>query len=514
MPNFSKAKPASNMNVFSSTEQFITGQQYQKVYDFVMQKLEDSLPSYLQYHNLQHTRSVIEVTAYLAKEEKIAEQDKLLLLTAALFHDTGFIKGYSNHEELSCEAAKEILPQYGYTNEAIEKICRLIMVTKLPQTPTDICGQILCDADLYYLGSANFFRESENLYKEFKEAGIVATHEEWELRQLEFLEGHRYFTATAIEERGERKAAYLKQVRTQWKNKQQKNYFSDKTAASVQDLLLMIIGVIVAGFALKGFLVPNQFFDGGVTGISLLIHEIYHYNLALIIVIANLPLIAMGYYSVSKRFAYKTFLCVCLLAVCLLLVPYPVIKTTDHILIAVFGGFFLGTGIGLCMRAGCALDGVEVLALKTFKKTPFTVTEMILAINILIFSIAAIEVGITSALYSILTYFTASKSINYVVEGIEAYTGVTIISSQSDLLKHRLVNELGRGITVYKGERGFLPGQFETSADCDIIFTVVTRLELRRLKNLVHETDPNAFVFANTIREASGGILRKRASHH
>ena len=165
------------------------------------------------------------------------------------------------------------------------------------------------------------------------------------------------------------------------------------------------------------------------------------------------------------------------------------------------------------MRAGCALDGIEVLALKTFKKTPFTITEIILAINILIFSIAAFKLGILTALYSILTYFTATKSVDYVVEGIEAYTGVTIISSQSDFIKYRLVNELGRGITVYKGERGFLPGQFETSADCDIIFTVVTRLELRRLKNLVHETDPKAFVIANTIREASGGILRRRAAH-
>lgn len=174
----------------------------------------------------------------------------------------------------------------------------------------------------------------------------------------------------------------------------------------------------------------------------------------------------------------------------------------------------MGTGIGLCMRAGCALDGVEVLALKTFKRTPFTVTEIILAINILIFIIAAFELGVMTALYSVLTYFTASKSIDFVVEGIEAYTGVTIISGQSELLKHRLVNEMGRGITVYKGERGFLPGQFETSADCDIIFTVVTRLELRRLKNLVQETDPKAFVFASTIKEASGGVLRRRAGHH
>lgn len=498
----------------STIETSITAQQYQKAYDFIMAMLQNSLSPHLLYHNLQHTKAVIEATEHLAKAEKVSEQDRMLLLTAALFHDAGFTKGYKDHETLSCDIARETLPQFGYPADAIEKICRLIMVTKLPQIPSDPCEKILCDADLYYLGSANFFRESENLYKEFRAEAIVADHEEWEIKELAFLEAHQYFTATAIAERGERKKQYTKQLRTQWKDKQRKSYMTEKTAASAKDLLFMIIGVIVAGFALKGFLVPNHFFDGGVTGISLLIHEFYHYNLAAVIVLANLPLIAIGYYSVSKSFAGKTLLCVILLALCLLLFPYPVIKTTDNILIAIFGGFFLGTGIGLCMRAGCALDGVEVLALKTFKKTPFTVTEIILAINVLIFSIAAFELGITTALYSILTYFTASKSIDYVVEGIEAYTGVTIISAQSDLLKHRLVNELGRGITVYKGERGFLPGQFETSNDCDIIFTVVTRLELRRLKNLVHETDPKAFVFANTIREASGGILRRRQAHH
>jgi uncharacterized membrane-anchored protein YitT (DUF2179 family) len=276
--------------------------------------------------------------------------------------------------------------------------------------------------------------------------------------------------------------------------------------------VLIVVGILIAGFALKGFLVPNHFFDGGVTGISLLIKELYNFNLAYVIVLANLPFIILSYFTVSKSFAIKTFGCIALLSVCLLFMPYPVI-TSDKLLISIFGGFFIGLGIGLIMRAGCALDGVEVLALYTFKKTSFTVTEIILAINIAIFSIAAFKLGMETAMYSVLTYFTATKTIDFIVEGIEAYTGVTIISGKSELIKYRLVNELARGITVYKGERGFLPGQFETSTDCDIIFTVVTRLELRKLKNVVHETDPKAFVFANTIKEASGGILRRRQAH-
>ncbi|MBK8141332.1 MAG: YitT family protein [Chitinophagaceae bacterium] len=280
----------------------------------------------------------------------------------------------------------------------------------------------------------------------------------------------------------------------------------------VQDLLLMIAGVVMAGFALKGFLVPNHFFDGGITGISLLIHEIYHVNLAIVIILLNLPLIIISYFSVGSRFAYRTLVSVILLGICLFLLP-DLDLTSDKLLISIFGGVFLGIGIGLIMRVGAALDGIEVLALYTLKRTSFTITEIILGINILIFSIAAFRFGIETALYSILTYFAATRSIDYVVEGLQAFTGVTIISGKSEVIKYQLVNKLGRGITIYKGERGFLPGKFEVSSDCDIIFTVVSRLEMRKLKNLVYDVDPKAFVFANTIKEASGGIIKRRRQH-
>ncbi len=169
-------------------------------------------------------------------------------------------------------------------------------------------------------------------------------------------------------------------------------------------------------------------------------------------------------------------------------------------------------GSGLVIRGGCAIDGSEIVAMYTIKRISFTISEIIMAINILIFSVAALKFGLETALYSILTYFAASQTIGYVIEGIEAYTGVTIISEHSELIKRRLVTDLGRGITVYKGERGFLPDNFEVSNDVDIIFTVITRLELTKLKNLVQQADQKAFVFANTIKEASGGVI-KRKSH-
>jgi uncharacterized membrane-anchored protein YitT (DUF2179 family) len=280
----------------------------------------------------------------------------------------------------------------------------------------------------------------------------------------------------------------------------------------ITDITYTILGILFCGFALKGFLVPNKFFDGGVTGISLLLHELYHFNIAYVIVIVNLPFIIMGAYQVNRAFAVKTLIAVIGLGLCLLYVPYPQI-TSDKLLVSIFGGVFMGIGVGLAIRGGCALDGIEVLALYTGKRISFTISEIILGINIVIFLIAAFELGLPTALYSILTYYTASRTINFVIEGLEEYTSVTIISGQSEIIKEQLVMQLGRGITVYKGERGFLKDSFDISHPVDIVFTVVTRLEIRRMRNLIHGIDPKAFVFTSTIKEATGGVLKRRARH-
>jgi uncharacterized membrane-anchored protein YitT (DUF2179 family) len=281
----------------------------------------------------------------------------------------------------------------------------------------------------------------------------------------------------------------------------------------LQDIGYTVLGILFCGFALKGFLIPNQFFDGGVTGISLLLHELYHFNIAYVIVLINLPFIIMGAYQVNRTFALKTLVAVVGLGLCLLFIPYPQI-TSDKLLVSIFGGVFMGIGVGLAMRGGCALDGIEVLALYTGRRISFTISEIILGINIIIFLIAAIELGLPTALYSILTYYTASRTISFVIEGLEEYTGVTIISAQSQTVKECLVKQLGRGITVYKGERGFLKNSFDISHPVDIIFTVVTRLEIRRMRNLIHNIDPKAFVFTSTIKEATGGVLKRRAREH
>ncbi|HLY71325.1 MAG TPA: YitT family protein [Puia sp.] len=483
--------------------------QSEKATQFILDKMAAELPSYLTYHSIRHTKEVLQYADELAEAEKITGDDLVILRTAAAYHDAGFLETYAGHEEISCSVAQTYLPQFGYNDIQIKRICDLIMATRIPQEATNKLSEILCDADLYYLGTNNYASTAENLYQELYNAGIIKSREEWVHYQIKFLHSHHYLTPTAQQKLSANQHQNLLALQSQTLSHKSVTGHKD---FYFSDVILILIGVLTAGFSLRGFLVPNNFFDGGITGISLLIHEIYDVKIAYVIVIANLPFIIMGFYSINARFALKTLFCIVMLGVCLLYIPYPVI-TSDKLLVSIFGGFFLGVGIGLTMRAGCAVDGIEVLALYTWRRTSFTISEVILALNIIIFAVAASHFGLEVALYSMLTYFTATKTVDYVVEGIEAYTGVTIISGKSEIIKERLVNELGRGITVYKGERGFLPGKFEIHSDVDIIFTVITRLELRKLKNLVNDVDPNAFVFANTIKEASGGIIKRRHIH-
>lgn len=475
---------------------------------FIIEKLEKELPVYLIYHNVTHTKQVLKHALEIASSEDITGKDLDILCTAALFHDTGFTQKYTGHEEVSCLIARQFLPQFDYSAQEIEEVCEIIMATKIPQTPTNKLAEVLCDADLYYLGTDDYGIMTEKLYPEFLKQGFAKNKMEWQRQQIAFLESHTYFTKTAIKQLADNQKKNLIILQSKTESPHSFKYHE----STIGDIFLIIIGVIITSFALKGFLVPNHFFDGGITGISLLIHELYHFNLAYVIVLANIPFMIMSMYAINRGFAIKTFFCIALLGICLLYTGFPVI-TDDKLLVSIFGGFFLGVGIGLTMRAGCAVDGIEVLALYTLRRSSFTISEIILGLNIIIFSLAAFQFGIQTALYSMLTYFTASKTIDYVVEGIQAYTGVTIISGKSDQIKYRLVNDLGRGITVYKGERGYLPGKFDVHDDCDIIFTIITRLELRKLKNMVSEIDPNAFVFANTIKETTGGIMKRRHMH-
>jgi uncharacterized membrane-anchored protein YitT (DUF2179 family)/predicted metal-dependent HD superfamily phosphohydrolase len=483
---------------------------YQVCYEIMMQKLTNELPKYLTYHNASHTQFVIETSLHLADCEGITNSDEVTILkTAALFHDSGFLISSQDHETHSCALANQYLADSGYTKNQIQRICQMIMATKLPQSPFDPLSNILCDADLNYLGTKDYHRIARNLEAEYRHDKKIGETDNWVKMQIQFLETHQYHTTSARRLYQDQKQSSLNELYDMNQSNQEP---TQKWTSIIIDGLVILVGVFMAALALKGFLVPNHFFDGGITGISLLIHELTHANLAIIMFLFNLPFIIISYFSVSKSFAYKTLYAAVLLGLFLTFGP-TVNFTTDKLLISIFGGAFLGLGVGIVMRAGGALDGIEVLALYTLKKTSFTITEIILGINMLIFGVAAFSFGIETALYSVLTYFCATQTIDYVIEGIQAYLGVTIVSGNSEGVKHVLVENLGRGITVYKGERGYLPGKFDQHSDCDIIFTVITRLELRKLRNVVHSLDKNAFIFVSSIKEADGGILKRINKH-
>lgn len=186
--------------------------QYEKAYLFLIHKLETELPEWLTYHNVQHTIYVVTSAQYLAKEEGVNGNDYLLLSTAAAFHDVGFTEGYEGHEQLSCNIARTSLPDFGYNEAEIKEICDLIMVTKIPQTPKNQLEEILCDADLLYLGTDQYVSIAENLFKEFTIKGIVKDREDWNEKQFSFLKAHRFFSPTAIKNYAHKKEENIQQL--------------------------------------------------------------------------------------------------------------------------------------------------------------------------------------------------------------------------------------------------------------------------------------------------------------
>lgn len=292
-------------------------------------------------------------------------------------------------------------------------------------------------------------------------------------------------------------------------NKHKNDRILWKHVWSLKNLLQILLGTALAVLAMKGFMIPNRFMDGGITGISLLLHELYHINISILVVVLNLVFIYLGYRKIGKTFAVQTTLAVILLSAGLYFVHINPI-TTDKLLIAIFGGILIGAGVGLVIRGGGVIDGAEVVAVFTRRKTGFSNSEIIMLINIVIFAVAALEFGIETAMYSIITYFAATRATDYVVDGIEEYTAMNIVSSQQEEIKNFLVNDLGKGITVYKGERGYLPGSFDIKADCEIIVTIVSRLEIIQIQDAIAVIDPKAFVYVQSIKEATGGILKAK----
>jgi uncharacterized membrane-anchored protein YitT (DUF2179 family) len=286
--------------------------------------------------------------------------------------------------------------------------------------------------------------------------------------------------------------------------------FRKMTIRHLKDGILITAGIFSAAFGFKGFLLTNRFIDGGATGISLLISSVTQIPLYILLICVNIPFIFMGYKIVGKGFAAKTAMTICGLALVVATVDFPNV-TNDNLLVAIFGGLFLGAGIGFSVRGGAVLDGTEILAIYLSKKLGITMGDVIIIINVFIFSAAAYLLSVEIALYSMVTYFSASKTLDFIIEGIEEYTGVTIISRRSNEIRNMIVDKMGRGVTMYSGKGGY--GKTGEAREVDIVYTVITRLELNRLKAEIERIDPESFVVMSSVIDTKGGMIKKRPLH-
>lgn len=278
----------------------------------------------------------------------------------------------------------------------------------------------------------------------------------------------------------------------------------------LKDAVFILAGVASAAFGLESLLLPNNFIDGGVTGISLLLANLTGWRLSVLLVVVNLPFLVLARFVVGRRFAVKTAVAIALLALTLFTVHFPEV-TQDKLLVSVFGGFFLGAGIGLSMRGGSVLDGTEVLAIFLSRRVGAKVSDWVILINLVIFGAAAYLLSIEQALYSLLTYIVASKALDFVVDGIEEYTGVTIISKDPEAVRRAIVEKMGAGVTIYRGRGGYRLNPH--GKDIDIITTVITRLEISRLTRLINEIDESAFVTMSSINDTRGGMVKRKGVH-
>jgi len=280
----------------------------------------------------------------------------------------------------------------------------------------------------------------------------------------------------------------------------------------VKDIFLIVCGIICAGFGLKGFLLPNNFIDGGATGISLLVSELSGIDISILIVAINIPFIILGSFVINKVFAIKTALAVFALAIVVHFLPFPHI-TTDKLLISIFGGFFLGAGIGLSIRGGSVIDGTEVLAIFLSRKYGVSIGDVIMFVNVVIFSFAAYFLSLETAMYAMLTYLAASKTVDFLVEGIEEYFGVTIISDYPLEIQAMIKEEMKRGYTVYVQKKGTGKKGDTHQENAEVVYTVITRLEMGKLNAEIEKIDSDAFVVTQSVKDIKGGMVKKRPLH-
>lgn len=271
--------------------------------------------------------------------------------------------------------------------------------------------------------------------------------------------------------------------------------------------IFITIGAILMAIALELFLVPNKLLDGGIVGISIMMSHFLKLPIGLFIFILNIPFFYLGYKQIGKTFAFSTLYGIGILSIgTALLHPVPAFAD-EKFLVTIFGGVILGLGVGLVIRYGGSLDGTEILAILINNKTPFSVGEIVMVINFFIYTVAGFVFTWESAMYSVIAYFIASKTIDIVQQGLDESKSVWIISDQYVEIGDAINDRLGRGVTYLKGEGAY------TGDDKKVIFCVITRLEEFKLKDIVNHYDDSAFVAIGNVSEVKGGRFKKKDIH-
>ncbi|WP_299685769.1 YitT family protein [uncultured Dokdonia sp.] len=273
----------------------------------------------------------------------------------------------------------------------------------------------------------------------------------------------------------------------------------------IKEYIQILLGIMLASIGLKAFLLPNGFLDGGVTGIAILLSEIFEIDISFILIGASIPFIIIGIFTISRRILIKSIISIVLLSISIHIETFPAI-TDDKLLIAIFGGLFLGLGIGLAIRNGSVLDGSEILGIFIYDRFGISIGKSILIFNSILFIITAFVISTEVAMYSILTYIVTAKIIDLVIEGFEDFVGFTIISKNAIQIENALLAEIGVGVTVYKGASGY--GSSGQQEEIRIIHTVVNRIDIRKLYRLLTKIDKTAFIIEFDVNNVKGGALR------
>lgn len=275
---------------------------------------------------------------------------------------------------------------------------------------------------------------------------------------------------------------------------------------ALSELFQITVGIVLASIGLKAFLLPNGFLDGGVTGIAILISRLIEVDISLLLFVLSIPFLVLAYYTVSKRILVKSTFSILALSIMIHFENFSII-TDDKLLISIFGGLFLGMGIGLSIRNGAVLDGSEVLGVFLNDRYGISIGRIILIFNVILFSLTALSLSVETALYSTLTYLVTAKVIDSMIKGFEDFIGLRVISKQSDQIKEALINQLGVGVTLYKGAGGY--GNSGEQNNMEIVDTIINRLDLRKAHQIIDHIDPTAFTVEYDVNAIKGGVLRR-----